>query len=146
MSLNKPEAELWQQVRSEMSGHWLATRHEDGEISPGVPDIHYVLLSGDRRYRVGWLELKIIYAVSKNKHRVRIEPSQHQYIRRWGSHMPIHFLIGTASRVYLIDSIYHDVVSDISDYRELKLISVDHFNNTDIGTRLPPLLRNITRI
>ena len=65
-TISLPESKLRRSVDSRMAGSWLFTWHEDREISPGVPDLHYVMKPtgeiGDigTEYRVGWLELKAI--------------------------------------------------------------------------------------
>jgi hypothetical protein len=128
-----------------MTGQWMMTWHEDRGISPGVPDLHYVML-GDDKYRVGWLELKSIDREITATSRIKIEPSQHQYMRRWLPHMPIHFLVRANKIVYLVDGKYAAALSLLDSPNSICAISVGHFHQDQIVTHLPPLLKVITRI
>jgi hypothetical protein len=133
------------EVAQAMEGHCLYTWHEDRIISPGVPDLHYVCKGLPGEYRVGWLELKAISAFGDMK-RVHVEPSQHQYARKWGPHMPIHFLVKVGKKAYLIPSSMSREISLAVDASYLAA-AADHVYDmaTDFHT-LPDKLKTITRI
>lgn len=145
---NLEEDAFWQYIkRSGMLEQVMMCRHEDREISPGVPDLHYVPV-GDpgESFRVGWLELKAKKLSLTSSNRIGVEPSQHQFMRRWLPHMPIHFLIRVKGKVYLIHGQYHPFVAGAESDDELEHLSVASFDHRDIATALPPLLKAITRI
>ena len=51
--MKKPEQLAWTIMRREMSGYWVAQRHED-RFTSGIPDVSFVMIDG----RSGWVELK----------------------------------------------------------------------------------------
>lgn len=124
----------------------LFTWHEDRAISPGVPDLHYVCKgSSECKYQVGWLELKAISRFSDGK-RIHVEPSQHQYMRKWGAAMPIHFLAKVGKKVYLIPSNMSREISLALDESYLASAAKRVFTmGGDFGA-LPEELKRITRI
>ena len=126
-----------------MADQWMMTWHEDRHISPGVPDLHYVMGIG---HRVGWLELKALDAGMINGYKIRVEPSQHQYIRRWLPFMSIHFLVRIKRHIYLIDGVEHVNLSAAVDENSLAAMSVCQFHQDDILKYLPDHLRKITGI
>lgn len=81
-----------------MAGQWNMTWHEDREISPGVPDLSYVMRGGD--YEMGWLELK----AGKD---FEVESSQHRWIQRHLGLIPIHFLVALGDYWVLVDGTRH---------------------------------------
>lgn len=117
--------------------------HENGGISPGTPDLHYVMGTG---HQVGWLELKSKDREITKSNRIQIEPSQHQYIRKWLPYMPIHFLIRANKVVYLVEGKYASTVAMLDSPNTICSISVAYFPQEDIRNRLPALLKTITRI
>ena len=131
------------EVDNVISEECLFTWHEDRIISPGVPDLHYVCKNGD--FRVGWLELKAIHKFGDGK-RIHVEPSQHQYMRKWGAAMPIHFLIKVGKNIYLIPSSASREVAMATDEFYLAAASVSKFTMGDDFHTLPHTLREITRI
>lgn len=139
-----PETQLRGYVNTHMKGAWLMTWHEDREISPGVPDLHYVMLGGD--HRVGWLELKAIDTEISYSRRVKVEPSQHQYLRRWCPLMPIHFLVRIKMDVFMVPGEMSKQLSAAVSLVDMKAISVLHFRLTDLGLLLPPFLREATKV
>ena len=118
------------------------TWHEDRGISPGVPDLHYVI---DHDCVVGWLELKSIDTLISGSRRIKVEPSQHQYIRKWGELMPIHFLIRAKTEVFLVESKWHAAIPECDSNNSLLSLSVASFPQGNIGDVLPQLLKIITR-
>lgn len=133
-------------VRDAMEGRWMMTWHEDRHISPGVPDLHYVVLDDGLDHRVGWLELKSISTELTAQHRIKVEPSQHQYIRRWRPVMPIHFLVRVKQNIYLLDGNHHGALSELSDENTLLSLSLADMPQADIGAVLPAYLKIITRV
>lgn len=117
--------------------------HEDGGISPGTPDLHYVV---DTDCRVGWLELKSKDREIGKSNRIQVEPSQHQYIRKWLPYMPIHFLIRANNIVYLVEGKYSSAVALMDSPNTICSISIAYFPQEDIRDKLPALLKTITRI
>jgi len=128
-----------------MAGEWMMSWHEDRHISPGVPDLHYVMKAEDP-HRVGWLELKAIDVKMSATHRIKVEPSQHQYIRKWRAHMPIHFLIRVQKEIFLIDGKYHAAISEATELSTLISLAVVWSPQDSIVSALSPALRTITRI
>lgn len=126
-----------------MVGNWMMTWHEDRHISPGVPDLHYVV---DEDCRVGWLELKATDSELTKSNRIKVEPSQHQYMRRWLPYMPIHFLIRVKRTVYLVSGDHHATVPEIHNAHDMRLICATTCDQADIAKVLTPALKTLTRI
>lgn len=145
--MNKPELKFRHYIGPRMEGKWAMTWHEDREISPGVPDLHYMMGTMEE-YRVGWLELKALDTNITRSSRIKVEPSQHQYFRRWRQLMPIHFLIRIRETVCVVESGYHATLPAIDDNNGLFLISIKDgiFHQSEIGEKLPLLLKRFTRI
>lgn len=119
--------------------------HEDREISPGIPDLHYVMKHEDP-HRVGWLELKAVDTAITKSNRIKVEPSQHQYIRKWRAYMPVHFLIQVVDEVFLVDGTNHIAVPEAANRNMLASISLTWFPKCETAAALPGILRTITRI
>lgn len=142
-----PETKLRDYIKPRMDEDWMMTWHEDREISPGVPDLHYVMKgSPEEKYRVGWLELKATDSRLTRSQRIGVEPSQHQYLRRWLPYMPIHFLVCVQTHIYVVPGEYSKELATASSDMEMKLLSVLDFPRADIQQYLPRFLREITRI
>lgn len=142
-----PETKLRQYIVAPMKEEWMMTWHEDREISPGVPDLHYVMkgLPGEQ-FRVGWLELKAIDTNITASQRIGIKSSQHQYLRRWCEHMPILFLVRIQNWMYVVPGAYHAELSMASCETDMVLLSLINFEQTQLQEVLPPFLRDLTRI
>lgn len=140
-----PETKLRRAVDKAMEPYWEMTWHEDREITPGVPDLHYVML-GDTPHRVGWLELKAIDTQITKSQRVGVEPSQHQYLRKWAGLMPIHFMVRVQERIFIIPGSFSRELSMASCRGDLAVISYIQFDQSEIADYLPKFLRDITRI
>ena len=139
-----PEQKFRDYLEPRMRDHWMMTWHEDRQVSPGVPDLHYVM--GIKDYRVGWLECKAIDKEISRTNRIGVEASQHQYIRRWDAYMPIHFLIRIIDRVFVIPGRYHKEIPDASCYADISALSDLQFPQQLIAEQLPPYLRETTKI
>lgn len=142
-----PETKLRQYIEPRMRDQWMMTWHEDREITPGVPDLHYVMKGAPgEKYRVGWLELKAIDTKMSKSNRIGVEPSQHQYIRRWDEHMPIHFLIRIQDRIYVVPGKYSPGISAAATLNDIIGLSDINFDQSQISEVLPPFLKEITKI
>lgn len=144
-----PESKLRRSVDARMAGSWLFTWHEDREITPGVPDLHYVMKDIDATgagYRVGWLELKAIDKNLTPSQRLNVEPSQHQYCRKWCKAMPIHFLVRVQERIFLIPAEFSNYISAATCRADLAVIAIAQFDEEDMTEILPTILKQITRI
>lgn len=127
--------------------HWLMSWHEDREITPGMPDLHYVMKGEpDERFRVGWLELKAINTRLSKTNRIGVKPSQHQYNRAWARHMPIHFLVRVQDRVYLIPGAFSKELATAFCEADLGALCITNFHKSDLVEKLPQFLRDITKI
>jgi len=147
--MNTAELSFRHFIGPAMRGKWMMAWHEDRHISPGIPDLHYVMVNEeDHRieYRVGWLELKAIDTDLFPTRRIKVEPSQHQFMRRWLPHMPIHFLIRVKKTLYLVDGIYHATVPEIHNASDMQLICTATCNQADVVKVLVPILKTLTRI
>lgn len=142
-----PETKLRSYIIDPMKEHWMMTWHEDREITPGVPDLHYVM-KGDpgEVFRVGWLELKAIDTRITKTQRIGVEPSQHQYLRRWVAHMPIHFMVRIQEQIYIVPGMWHRELSQACCEADMKLLSTINFPQQQLASVLPPFLKEVTRI
>jgi hypothetical protein len=142
-----PETKLRQYIQYPMAEHWMMSWHEDREITPGMPDLHYVMKGPpDQKFRVGWLELKAIDTRITKSQRIGVEPSQHQYFRRWTPHMPIHFMVRIQTRIYIVPGAWARELSQACCDTDMKVLSLIDFEQSQLAEILPPFLREITRI
>lgn len=142
-----PETKLRDYIKFPMKEHWMMTWHEDREISPGVPDLHYVMKGEPgEKFCVGWLELKAIDTRITKSQRIGVEPSQHQYLRRWVPHMPIHFMVRIQDHIYIVPGAWSRELSQAVCDTDMKLLSVCDFQQQQLAEVLPPFLKEITRI
>jgi hypothetical protein len=145
MHMSAAELKFRHFLKSAMTGEWEITWHEDRHISPGVPDLHYVMID-EAAHRVGWLELKAMDVELSEIYRVRVEASQHQYMRRWLPRMPIHFLIRIKRAIYLVDGKHHSALTEIHNAHDMRLICTATCDQADIAKVLTPALKTLTRI
>jgi hypothetical protein len=106
------------------------TWHEDREISPGVPDLSYVLLGDD--CETGWLELKATLSPGKSV-TFKIEPSQHRWIRMHLGRIPIHFLVAWGDQWYFIDAKHHERLALSITKAELAAIAIRSFREKSVA-------------
>lgn len=121
MPTNSVKAELkWRrELAQEMKGLWRLTWHEDAHVTPGVPDISYVISAGS--HETGWLELK---ATDETEKRIEfvVESSQHDWIARHCWLVPVHFLVAGPEYWWLIHGRHHerlDLLHDLADLDKL---------------------------
>lgn len=142
-----PETKLRDYIKHPMSEHWMMTWHEDREISPGVPDLHYVMKGNPgEEFRVGWLELKAIDTRITKSQRIGVEPSQHQYLRRWVPYMPIHFMVRIQDQIYIVPGKWARELTQACCDADMKLLCDINFQQQELAVALPPFLKEITRI
>ena len=95
------------------------TWHEDREITPGVPDLSYVMLPNESiwQYETGWLELKAVETkpgrlrstarprredYERTEVQFKIEPSQVSWIGRHHQLCPVDFLCAVDDLWFLV--------------------------------------------
>lgn len=100
------------------------TWHEDREITPGVPDLSYVMLGPG--HETGWMELKATEDVGKPA-KFKIEQSQHQWIQFHLGRVPIHFLIGWGPDCLFVHAKHHVRLSEPITLSQLSEISIARF-------------------
>ncbi len=101
MNAESPETVLRRTVKNNMSGTWEMTWHEDRLVSPGTPDISFVMLADD--CETGWLELKAIAATDK-KWQFKLEPSQPTWIDRHFERIPVYLLVAVGRYCWLLEA------------------------------------------
>lgn len=116
-----PEGQFRDEVSCAMRGLWTMTWHEDREISPGVPDLSYVMYRGE--YETGWIELKATWQ-EKGPYKFKIQPSQHRWIADHCGKIPVHFLVAVTEKVWLIDGSHHKLLSEKITEQELNDIGI----------------------
>jgi len=143
--LTKPESMLRNHLKQRMRGLWLMTWHEDKEISPGVPDLSYVMLQPSKNgklaglgatptgmatgHETGWLELKAVFAPPPKTTEVhlKLESSQHQWIGFHLGKIPIHFLVAIGETWYFIDAIHHQTLARKISISTLESLAIASF-------------------
>jgi hypothetical protein len=96
-----PEQKFIDQISEEMFGTWKRTRHEDGQVTPGVPDLSYVMVGGP--FETGWMECKY-------GEKAALEPSQHNWIEFHHTRIPVHILWGIGNTLYLFEGHDHGII------------------------------------
>jgi hypothetical protein len=130
-------------LRLSMAGLWLCTRHEDGDVNPGVPDISFVMRNGN--YETGWLELKACPARDEGKRLdFKIESSQHQWMADHELLVPCYFLIEVGTVCFLVHGKHHATIANQPYLEKLEAIGIA-IKNAEIRAKLPPLLRDATK-
>lgn len=104
-----------------MLGLWIRTWHEDKEITPGVPDLSYVIIGG---YETGWLELKAVE--ESDKFQFEIEPSQHQWIEAHCEWVPVHFLAAVGNDWFVVPGRYHKELAQKMNRYDLLEFAILH--------------------
>lgn len=107
-----------------MRGIWTMTWHEDREINPGVPDVSYVMNGGN--YETGWLELKAVKTGPNvaGEYKFKVEPSQHEWMKNHHNKIPVHFLLKTPNRIWLLPGEFHHALANPISTRALSSLSV----------------------
>lgn len=144
MKITKPESRFRDFLSQLMKSYWRMSWHEDGDVSPGIPDLHYVMRGVP--HRVGWLELKAVDGTYSPSNCFDIKATQHQYIRKWNEVMPIHFLVRVEDTIYLIHSEYHHQLAFAKNEHDIRVISMLACHADDLESALPQILSEITKI
>lgn len=151
--ISKPELIFRGEVDRAMNGLWTMTWHEDREINPGVPDLSYVM--NGLYYETGWIELKAIrYDPKALQHKFTLEPSQHTWISKHHSKIPVHLLLAVGDHsTFLVGGEHHKRLAEPISSEELRLISTAKFDRSAMRRELHDALkictdrrRNVQRI
>jgi len=145
MKGTKSELRFRHILNQAMKDQWKFIWHEDRIISPGVPDLHFCFEPDGHKYDLGWLELKSVDSELSKTTRIRVEPSQHQFIRRWRQLTPIYFLIHVKGMVYLVSSEHHSVLPGLDSTGYLAPISVARMRSDEMQYKLATALKDIVR-
>ena len=140
-----PEARFRRDLAKAMFFHWQLTWHEDREVNPGVPDLSFVMKSGD--YETGWLELKACMITgTKPKTNFHIEPSQHTWMRGHAGIIPANFLIQINDETcHLVHGLKHQELAAPLTTDQLEALSMASFPSSAIRRTLQALLQGLTR-
>lgn len=99
------------------------TWHEDREISPGVPDVSFVMNGGE--CETGWLELKAEdYPQSSTGVAFKFRPQQHTWIEEHYPICPVLILAAAGDLVFLIPGKEHRVL----DGQRLTVIELERLS------------------
>lgn len=138
----KPETILRRAVKFGMSGTWELTWHEDRQVSPGTPDISYVMLVG--YCETGWLELKALAAEAKEPYNFKLEPSQPEWMERHATRIPVHFLVAVGTSCWLISGVDWKLLQKPIYRNTLNDIAYIRFEIPDMRSKLAPTLQQLT--
>lgn len=140
--MEHPETVLRRVVKKNMAGAWELTWHEDRLVSPGTPDISYVMMAPD--CETGWLELKAIAGLTSSPWRFKLEPSQPEWMNRHAHRIPVHFLVAVSETCWLIDGKEWRMLQSQVGEIDLDLASIIKFQFADMRPILAPALINLT--
>lgn len=142
-----PETRLRRDVDALMHRFWAMAWHEDRTVSPGMPDLHFVMQGEEgEKFQCGWLELKAIDKPISPTNRIGVKPSQHQFNRGWAHIMPIYFLVAVQDRCFVIPGKWSRELAHADCIVDLLGMSVLDFSKSKMQDVLPPFLREVTRI
>jgi hypothetical protein len=137
--MNKRELEFRRHLLDRMSGLWYPTIHVENHLSPGVPDLSFVLIA--EGFETGWIELKSVVKSAD----VFVEASQHRWFERHCKFIPTCFLIEVSSTVYVVSGNRHTHLVSLTDNK-----LVDHaicrFSRDDLAHKLRPVLVAMTKV
>lgn len=137
----KPELIFRGEVDRAMNGLWTMTWHEDREINPGVPDLSYVM--NGSYYETGWIELKAIrYDPKATQHKFTLEPSQHTWISKHCTKIPVHLLLAIGDHAtFLVSGCHHKRLAEPIDLNTLGQISTAKFERSAMRSTLHDVLK-----
>lgn len=140
----KPELIFRGEVDRAMNGLWTMTWHEDREINPGVPDLSYVM--NGSYYETGWIELKAIrYDPKATQHKFTLEPSQHTWISKHCTKIPVHLLLALGDNAtFLVSGCHHKRLAGPIDLNTLEQISTAKFERSAMRSTLHDVLKCYT--
>lgn len=135
---NKLELEFRKYIIAQMGARWYHVIHVENFLTPGVPDLSFVMTKGG--CETGWLELK---AVAESK-KIHVEPTQHRWMEHHAKLVPAYFLILVDDDCYLIDGKHHAKLVQPIKIEEIACCSVT-FKKADLVSVLPDQLEQITK-
>lgn len=141
------ELQLRADVYRELHEFWVMTWHEDREISPGVPDVSYVMrFHVNPGYETGWLELKAeLEPKEGGTVKFKVRPSQHDWTERYLGLVPIHYLCALGTTWYLIDGVHHKKLAEPQSHESLRGLAVATITkNPSRGATLARYLQKAT--
>lgn len=142
MKNEHPETILRRAVKNGMSGAWEMTWHEDRQVSPGTPDISYVMVHA--HCETGWLELKAISGLLPAPWRFKLEPSQPEWMQRHAGRIPVHFLVAVGQTCWLIHGREWRMLQDQVNEAVLDAAAICKFELADMRRVLALALINLT--
>jgi len=141
--MTKHELEFRKWLMKTMAPFWLGTVHVENDLNPGVPDVSYVMRTPD--CETGWLELKAVpRAISHQRTKFTLEPSQHRWFETHGSYVPGNILAAWGSRCYLFPGLVHHRLNRECTDAEFQQMAIAHFDREDIDAALPWELVRLT--
>lgn len=135
---NKLELDFRKLIIAKMGARWYHTIHVENFLTPGVPDLSFVM--AEEGYETGWLELKAVADVKK----VHVEPTQHRWMERHAKLVPAAFLINIGDVCYLVNGQRHTALLQPLTLEKLECESVA-FSKASLALVLPDLLEELTR-
>lgn len=142
MKNEHPETILRRAVKNGMSGTWEMTWHEDRQVSPGTPDISFVMIHA--HCETGWLELKALGALEQQPWKFKLEPSQPEWMVRHAHRIPVFFLVAVGQTCWLINGRLWAVLQRPITELTLDEISTTKFEFADMRSVLAPVLIDLT--
>jgi hypothetical protein len=140
--MEHPETILRRTVKKNMSGTWEMTWHEDRQVSPGTPDISYVMIHA--HCETGWLELKAIAGLTPAPWRFKLEPSQPEWMQRHADRVPVHFLVAVRETCWLIHGREWRMLQLPVSELMLDTVCIIKFEFSDMRRVLAPVLIDLT--
>jgi hypothetical protein len=141
MKKEHPETVLRRVVKNGMSGAWEMTWHEDRQVSPGTPDISYVMFDN---CETGWLELKALDGLERQPWTFKLEPSQPSWIERHAGRIPINLLVAVGTHCWLLDGRSWVILQRPIREEQLTHASLVQFEFPDMRRVLTPELIRLT--
>lgn len=133
----KLELQFRQDLLKTMRGLWYADILAESPQNPGYPDLAFVMLSTERVYETGWIELK---AVSRWND-IEVRQSQIEWMRKWSGLVPAFFLFRVGDGCHLING--HEYEYFRRPLKELPCRAMS-FPFESLRSVLPDLLRHAT--
>jgi hypothetical protein len=137
--MNKRELDFRRDLLDQMAGLWYPTIHVENHLSPGVPDLSFVLIA--KGFETGWVELKSVIKPAD----VFVEASQHRWFERHCQYVPTCFLIDVNGTVFVVPGARHSQLMSVTND---KLIdnSTHRFLRDGLAHKLRPILMSMTRV
>jgi hypothetical protein len=137
--MNKRELEFRRDLLDQMSGLWYPTIHVENHLSPGVPDLSFVLNA--KGFETGWVELKAVLKPSD----VFVEASQFRWFQKHHAFIPTCFLIEVNKMVFVVPGARYDQLLSVTKDK-LESNSIGWFSREGLAYKLRPILATMTRV